>query len=175
MGAQIGVGNPARQLPRMLAGRTEKGKHRYRIVARLLDHYRIVDAAAIKPRWRAGLQASDRQLQFAQPPRQTNCRRVTSAPGLVVIQADMHQSRQERTGRQDHCPRVETQTKLRHHPGYALAVEAQVIYSLLKDREIFLIFKAPTDGLAIQHAVGLRTRGAHRRSLAGIEDAKLDS
>ncbi len=67
------------------------------------------------------------------------------------------------------------QPELSHHPGHALAVEAKVIYSLLKNREIFLILEAAANSLPIQHAVRLGARGTHRRPLAGIEDAKLDS
>jgi hypothetical protein len=80
--ALVGVGDPAGHLARVLAGVAEEAEHRHRIhVAGLLGAPGEVDAAAVEARRRAGLQAALRQLQFLQPGRQADRRRVAGAAG----------------------------------------------------------------------------------------------
>jgi len=95
MRALVGVGNPARQLLRMLLALAEEGKHRRRIVARLFSHLREVDAAAVDPRWCARLQPADRQIQFAQACRKADRRRIAGTTALIVLQPDMNQARKK--------------------------------------------------------------------------------
>jgi hypothetical protein len=55
-----------------------------------------------------------------------------------------------------------------------LALDNQVVHSLLEKPEIGLIFDTPANRLAIKLAVSLGSRRPHRRTLAGIERAKLN-
>ncbi len=68
---------------------------------------------------------------------------------------------------------------LRDHAGDAragaVAVERQVVDGLLKQREVRLVLEPAPDRRLVEHAVGLRPRRAHRRALARIERAELDS
>ena len=57
----------------------------------------------------------------------------------------------------------------------AIALDHQIIDRLLEQPEIRLVFQAAADGSAIQHAIGLRTRGTHGRPFAGVEDTELDT
>src|SRR3546814_8279733 len=50
-----------------------------------------------------------------------------------------------------------------------------VLDGLLKEPEVQLTFDAPADRRAVEHPVGLRTRGADGRTLARVEDAELDA
>ena len=46
---------------------------------------------------------------------------------------------------------------------------------LLEEPQVRLRLEQPADGALVELAVGLRAGGAHRRSLAGIQGAKLDA
>ena len=118
MGALIGFGDPAGHLFGVLCRVAHEGEHRYRIVARLFLQQRIIDGAAINA-WRgAGLQPSDRQLQFAQAMRQADRRRVAGATSLKICLPDMNQTGQESAGGQHHGFSTKAQTHLRDHPAY---------------------------------------------------------
>jgi hypothetical protein len=71
----------------------EEGKDGFGRVSGLLDHDRKIDAAAIQPRRRSGLQPSDGKLHFAQAGREGQRCGVSGATCLVVLQADMDQPR----------------------------------------------------------------------------------
>src|SRR6476659_5531946 len=67
VGALIGMRNPARQLLRMHRPLAHEGKDRLRRISRLDLHDRQIDAAAVEPRGRAGLQSTHGKLELAQP------------------------------------------------------------------------------------------------------------
>ena len=119
------------------------------------------------------------QLQLAQPRAQRLRRRIAGAPGLVVLEADVDQPRQERAGRQHDGVRLEADAELRDDAGdagiRAVPVERQVVDRLLEQREVRLVLEARANRLLVENAVGLRARRAHRRPLARIEHPELDA
>jgi hypothetical protein len=175
MGAQIGVGDPARHLARMLPALADKGKYRLGRVAGLYLQLRVVDAAPVQSGWRSGFQPPHGELDFLQPFGQGNCRRIAKTSGPVVLQADMHQPIQESPGGQNHGWRLEAHPQLGYHSDDAIAGENQVVGCLLKQRQAGLVFQALTDSLAIELAVGLGAGGSYRRPLGCVQCSKLDS
>jgi len=152
-----------------------EGERRRRVVARLHLGPAEIDAAAIDARRCTGFQAAHRQVQFAQPCCKRHRRRVAHAPGLEVFQAYVHQPGQKRAGGQHHRAAAEHDAELGLDADDAIAVEQQVVNRLLENREIGLVFEALADCRLVQHSIGLRTGGAYRRTLGGIEGAKLDA
>ena len=176
MRARVGVRDPARHLPRMLLGAAQEAEHRHRVqVAGLFLQPAEVDRAAVQPRRCAGLQPALRQLQLLQPRRQADGRRVAGAAGAVVLQADVDAPVQEGAGRQHHGAAAEAQAHLRDSADHAVAFEHQVVHRLLEQPQVRLVLQPLADGRLVQHAVGLRARGTHRRALAAVEDAELDA
>ncbi len=175
VGPAVGVGDPAGHLARMLAAIAEEGKHRHRIVAGLFLQQRIVDAAAVEPGRRAGLEAADRQPDFLEAFGQRNRRRITEAPGAVVRQADMDQAIEEGAGGEHHGGRLEADAELRHDPGHPVTAEDQVVRRLLEQRQVRLVFEAPADRLLVELPVGLGAGGPYRWAFGGIQDAELDA
>ena len=116
----------------MLLARTQKREHRSRIVAGLFGKPRKIDAAPVDARRRAGFESADRQLQFAQPRRQTDRGRIAGAPCLIVLQPDVYQPGEKCARRQHHGVCGKTQTELGYDPGYRVAVYRQIINRLLK-------------------------------------------
>ncbi len=175
VGAGVGVGDPARHLARMLRGIAHEGKHRHRVVARLHLHYRVVDAAAVEARRRAGLEAAGRQLQFAQALRQRDRRWVAEAAGAEVLEADMHQAVEEGAGGEHHGRRLETDAELGDDAADLVARQRQVVHRGLEQCQVRLVLQAAADRLLVHDAVGLGAGGTHRRTLGGVEDAELDA
>ena len=58
---------------------------------------------------------------------------------------------------------------------HALALNEHVVYRLLEDHEVRLVFEPPPDRLAIEHPVGLRAGGAYGGTFGCIQRAKLDA
>ncbi len=54
-------------------------------------------------------------------------------------------------------------------------VEHQIIHRLLEQREVGLVFQPLANRRLVQQPVGLRTGGAHRRTLGRIQRTKLDA
>jgi hypothetical protein len=172
----VGVRDPARHLPRMLLGPTEKAEHRNRIeVARLLLQSCEVDAAAVDARRRSGLQPALRQLQLLQPKRQAHGRWVARAPGGMVLQPDVDAAVEKGPGGEHHRARAKAQPELRHRADDSVAFEHQVVHRLLEEPQPRLVLQPPADRSAIQHAIGLRPRGANGRALRAVEDPELDA
>ena len=78
-------------------------------------------------------------------------------------------------GRQHHGTATEANTDLRDHTGHAVAFDDDIVHRLLEQPQVGLVLQPAADGRAVQHPVGLRARGAHRRALAAVEDAELDA
>ena len=87
--AGLCMGDPARQLSRVLVGAAEEREHRHRVeVAGLFLAPREVDGAPVDAWRRAGLQPTLRQLHLAQPLGQRDRRRVAGTAGRIVGTAD---------------------------------------------------------------------------------------
>jgi hypothetical protein len=141
----------------------------------LFDQQRKVDRLAIEPRRGAGLQPPDRQLQLAQACRQRNRRGVTHTTAGIVRQADVNQAVEKGAGRQDHRASGKAHAELGHHASNVIAVHHQIVTRLGEDRQIRLVLQAAPYRLPVQHAIRLRARCAHRRTLARIENPELDA
>ena len=76
---------------------------------------------------------------------------------------------------QHHGACAKADTHLRHRTHHAVALDHQIVYRLLKKREVGLVFNAATNRCLVQNAVGLGTRGTHRRAFGAIQDTKLNT
>jgi hypothetical protein len=65
--------------------------------------------------------------------------------------------------------------ELGHHAGDLVAFHHQVVTACWNSVRFGWFSRRVADRLLVQHAVGLRARGAHRRALARVEDAELDA
>ena len=173
--ALIGVRDPARQLTGMHAALADEGKHGFGRITGLYFHDRKVNRAPVKPRWRAGFQAPDRQLELAQPGRERRRRRLAGAAGGVVRQSDMNQAGEKGACGEHHRARAELHAELRGDAYHALAFNEHIIHRLLEDHQVRLVFEPPTYRLPIEHPVGLRAGCAHGRTFGCIQRAELDA
>ena len=87
----------------------------------------------------------------------------------------MHAPIEESARSQYHGMAREADTGLRHHTCDTIALQHQIVYRLLKQPQIGLIFECGANGCLVQHAIGLRAGGAHSRPLAAVENPKLDA
>ena len=78
----------------------------------------------------------------------------------------MHPPVEKGAGGQHHGAATEANTDLRDHARHAVALDDDVIHRLLEQPQIGLVLQPAADGRPVQHPVGLRTRGAHRLTLA---------
>ena len=175
VGALVGMGDVAGQLARMLAGTTEEREHRQRRITVLNGERTVVDAAAIDARRRTGLQATAARRDLAQLLRQAQRRRIAGAPGGVVVETDMDAAGEEGADREHHAGGFEHNTGQCHDAAYAAALDHEIRGLLLEQRQPGLILEQPAYRPSVEHTVGLRARGTHRRPFAGIEGAKLDA
>ena len=82
---------------------------------------------------------------------------------------------EEGAGGQDDPRRANPQSALGNDAAHAVAFHEQVIDSLLKQFQPRLGLDDAADGVAVQHAVCLGARRAHRGALAPIEHAELNA
>jgi hypothetical protein len=87
----------------------------------------------------------------------------------------VHQAGKKRPRRQNDRWREKTHSQLRDYTGYATIFDLEIIYSLLKNSQIFLILQATANGLPIQDPIRLGARCPNGRTLAGIQDPELNS
>ena len=85
MCALIGVGDVAADLTRMHADITHVAHHWQRRIAWLLNHHAKIHRTGIDARRCACLQATNRQLKFAQTISQSNRWHVTSAAATLAV------------------------------------------------------------------------------------------
>ncbi len=116
--ALVGVRDPARHLRRMHLARADEAHHRRGLVAGLPFERREIDGAPVETRRCSGLESSGGQRELAQSRAERLRRRIACAPRLVMLEADMNQSGQERAGGQHHGVRLEGHAHLRHHAGH---------------------------------------------------------
>ncbi|MNF34622.1 hypothetical protein D3C84_154680 [compost metagenome] len=175
VGARIGVGDPATDLPRLLFGATEKGHQRRWRIPGLLGHQREIHRTAIDARRRAGLQAADPQRQFPQALGQGDRRRIAGTAAGIVLHADVDKSAEEGAGGQDHRIGEQAQAHLGDYAFDFIVLDDQVIGGLLKYPQVGLVFQGFANRRLVQHPVGLGAGGAYRRALAAVEHAELDA
>jgi hypothetical protein len=82
---------------------------------------------------------------------------------------------EEGAGGQHHRAGAKAKAHLGDGTDDAVALHHQVVHRLLEQPQVGLVLQPAPDGRLVQHPVGLRPGGAHRRPLAGIEDAELDA
>ena len=75
---------------------------------------------------------------------------------------------------QHHGARPKLDARDRHHAAHAFALDDEIAAFLLEEREVRLVLERVTDKRLVELAIGLHARRAHRRTLAGIQRARLD-
>ena len=184
--ALVGVGDPAGHLLWVHIRATHEAEYRHvgahatrHTVTGLLQQFAEVNRTAIQSWRRACFQTSLRQLQFLEPSTQRHCRRIPCPACGIVVETHMDLAIQKGTCGEHHRPGAKLNADLRDSTHHAFAraggLHHQVIHCLLKQPEIGLVLQHATHGGLIQNAVGLRTGGAYRRALAGVENAKLNA
>jgi len=93
----------------------------------------------------------------------------------MALQADVNPAAQECADGQHNGTRTKFDAALRDHADHALALDLEIGYFLLEQREIRLGLEHAANRLLVELSIGLRTRGAYRGSLAGIQGAELDA
>src|SRR5215831_14811222 len=87
----------------------------------------------------------------------------------------MDETVEERAGRQHDTACGDRPAVAQYQPAdMALGIQQQILGRALDDREPRGLRQKLTNRLAIDLAVGLRARPAHRRAFAAVEDAELD-
>ena len=87
----------------------------------------------------------------------------------------MDQAIQKGARSDHHCPGLESNPGLCDRANHAIPLNNQVIDGLLEKPKIRLILKTHANSLSIEHTVGLGTGRPDRRTLAGVEDPKLNA
>ncbi len=88
----------------------------------------------------------------------------------------MDQAVEERAGGQHDAPGADLPAVAQHDAGgVAGIIPQQILYRTLGDGEVRRVGQKIGDRAAIELAVGLRPRPAHRRPLAAVQDAELDA
>ena len=168
VGLLVGIGDPAGNLLRMLRGIAHEREDRHRVVAMLRAEHRKIDSARVNARRRTGFQTADAQRQRTQTLRQRNRRRIACATAAVVIQPDMNFAVEEGSDGEHHGFGAEHQPHLRDGANDAIVFDDKIVYRLLEDHQVGLIFQRGAYRLAIQHTIRLRAGSAHRRTFAAV-------
>jgi hypothetical protein len=87
----------------------------------------------------------------------------------------MDQSTKESAGRDNDSARAECQTAFGDHPSGGTLIQNQVADSMLANRKITRLLERLLHGGAVEFAVRLRSRPAHRRTFSGIEYPELNA
>ena len=168
MGFFVGMRDVARYLLRVLRRVAHERENRHRVIAVLLGQYAEINGARIDTRRRAGFQTADAQRQFTQTTRQRNGRRIASTATAVVVQTNMDFAVQECPDRQHHGFGAELEAHLGHGAHDAIVLNDKIFYRLLEDHQVRLVLQRGAHGLAVKHAVCLRTSGANSRAFTRV-------
>ena len=87
----------------------------------------------------------------------------------------MDAAAEEGTHREHHRSRSELETHLGARTHHAIAFHQQIVDRLLEQGEVRLGFEGAADEAAVEIAVDLGAGRAHRRPLAGVQRAELDT
>ena len=90
-------------------------------------------------------------------------------------QANVHQTIEKRTRRQDHGSGLEYQTDLSTRPNHTVALQNQIIHGLLEDHQIFLILQDHPHRTPVQGSIRLSARCPDCRSFGTIQDPELNA
>src|SRR5690606_41664941 len=150
----VRVGDPARDLARMLVWMTKEGEDRHGVeVARLFFAAAEVDGTPVEPRRRARLEPTLRQGEFLETLGEGAGSRIAPAARAIVVQPDMNLAVQEGPGRQDHRPAPELDARLRaraHDPvRLAVGLDQEVVHRLLEDPQVRLVLQPIANSLPI--------------------------
>ena len=147
-----------------------------RDVAGLALEARPIDAVAAQTRRRAGLQPAHGETAVIQGFRQSQHGVIAGPSGRPGLQAEMDDAAQEGPGGEHHTSGVDDLAAGRDHPGdRAAAIAPQVFDRRGADLEILLLRQGGLHGPAVELAVGLGARPAHRRPLGAVQHAVLDA
>ena len=175
VGPGVGMGDITAHLPRVILCAAHVGEDRHGHVARLLGQARKIDAPPVDARRRARLEPLHTKRQLAQAPRECIRRWIAGASALIVGQSDMDATAQEGPDREHDCMCPKAQPHLSLDADHPVLLDQEVFDRLLKECEPGLVLDRRAHRGLIEDAVGLGTCRPHRRSLAGVEDAKLDT
>ena len=177
---RVRLGEPARQLR---AGQRDgrEAERLRRVVAGLELEFVQAHAAAVEPRRRAGLQASEldsggeeaggEALGAGSPMRPPD---ICAGPTWMSPRRNVPVVRTTARLRISIPPRQRMPVTL-SRPRAAMILDEQRIGGRLKEREIRLLLDPALHGGAIRGAVVLRPRRPDRRAFAGVEHAELDA
>jgi hypothetical protein len=112
---------------------------------------------------------------FAQARGQRGRGRIAGAAGGVLRLADVDLAGEEGAGGEHHRGRFEADAGLRDRTAHRVAFDDQVVDGGLEHGEVGLRFHHAADRGAIQRAVGLAARRAHRGTFRCVERAPLDA
>ncbi len=133
----------------------------------------------VRPSSRGGVPVLSRPKRESQPRqgrREPDRRRLADPAGRDFLLADMDEAAQKRPRGDDHCAGGDGFAVGCHHARHgAGSIERQVGDLAFADREVRDLRQQPLHGLAIELAVGLGPRPAHRRAFGAVEDAELDA
>ena len=154
----------------------QKRERRGRIVAVLHFQRGPIDGLAVQARRRAGLEAAHGKTQSIErfPTGRCHSDRRLGRPGIFTSPIWMRPL-QERTGGQHHGAGADRLARGCDDADNALVLKDQVLDCSGANFEIGLRGQRRLHGLAIELAVGLGARPAHRRALAPIEHPELDA
>src|SRR5439155_26456539 len=104
---------------------------------------------------------------------------ASGATGFVVLEPDVNEPRKKRPGGQHDCARVKLEPDLGDDANYAWRpmafVDEEIVDRLLEQPQIGCRLEAAANSFFVEHPVGLRPRRAHRGTLAGVQDTKLNA
>ncbi len=100
---------------------------------------------------------------------------IAGSPGRIVFRSDVNQALQERPGGQDHRVGLEDLADLRLHAAYGAPFDKQPFHACLAHPQVARGLQYALHPRTIGGLVSLSAARTDRRSLAGIEEAELDS
>ena len=160
---------------RVLSAFAEKGKHRQRLVARLLLHLFVVERTAVEPRRRTGFQPRHIERQFAKACRQCIRRCIADAAAGLFCFTDQNTAAEERANGKNNRVAQNTSAGFGDNTGNLLTLDDEIVDGIFEQFEIRLSANDFADSRTVKFSIGLRARGPHRRTFRSIQRAKLDT
>ncbi len=135
-----------------------------------------IDGAAIEPRRRARLEATETKTGARQGRGQAEGRRLPDPAGRDLLLADMDEAAQEGPGGEDHAARRDRPTLGGDDPGYPPGlVDHEILGTPCPERKVRLLRQQCLHRLAIELAIRLGARPADGGAFAAVENTKLDA
>ena len=131
----------------------------------------------VRPSMRGGVPVLRRAVaerQRAQPFGEFVRRRIAGAAAGVVVEPDVDAPAEERADGEHHRARAEFDARDRDDATHDAVLDDEIAALLLEQREVRLILERAPDERLVERAIRLHARRAHRRTLAGVERARLD-